>query len=69
MVFTKLFPWDEYNHAVLMTNALLPRILRTACPEEIAYRMKLINAEQLQKIAYPMKKNGYGQYLLDLLSR
>ncbi len=41
--------------------------LRIACLEEIAYRMNYINAEQLQKLASPMMKNGYGQYLLDLL--
>ncbi len=41
--------------------------LKIACPEEIAFRMKHINAEQLEKIAQPMKKNGYGQYLLYLL--
>jgi len=41
--------------------------LRIACLEEIAYRMGYIDAEQLQKLASPMMKNGYGRYLLDLL--
>lgn len=41
--------------------------LMIACPEEIAYRMGLINNEQLFKLADPLKKNGYGQYLLNLL--
>jgi glucose-1-phosphate thymidylyltransferase len=41
--------------------------LKVACPEEIAYRMGLINAEQLEKLAQPLAKNGYGQYLLHLL--
>jgi len=41
--------------------------LKVACPEEIAYRMGLINAEQLEKLAQPLAKNGYGQYLLQLL--
>lgn len=41
--------------------------LMIACPEEIAYRMGLINDEQLFKLADPLKKNGYGQYLLNLL--
>ena len=42
--------------------------LKVACPEEIAYRQGWIGAEQVQRLAEPMKKNGYGQYLLRLLS-
>jgi len=41
--------------------------LKVACLEEIAYRMKYINAEQVRKLAEPLKKNGYGQYLLNLI--
>lgn len=41
--------------------------LKISCPEEIAYRMGLIDAEQLVKLANPLKKNDYGQYLLNLL--
>jgi glucose-1-phosphate thymidylyltransferase len=41
--------------------------LKIACPEEIAYRMGYIDAAQLQKLAEPMKKNSYGQYLLAVL--
>lgn len=41
--------------------------LQVACPEEIAFRQGWINAEQLAKLADPLKKNGYGQYLLNLL--
>ncbi len=41
--------------------------LKIGCPEEIAYRMKFINAEQLADIAKPLVKSGYGQYLLNLL--
>ncbi|MDE1891328.1 MAG: glucose-1-phosphate thymidylyltransferase RfbA [Betaproteobacteria bacterium] len=37
--------------------------LKIACPEEIAYRRGLISAEQLEKMANSMSKNGYGQYL------
>jgi len=41
--------------------------LKVACPEEIAYRRGLIGAEQLRRLAEPMRKNGYGQYLLDII--
>jgi glucose-1-phosphate thymidylyltransferase len=37
--------------------------LMVACPEEIAYRKSWISAEQLLKLAAPLKKNAYGQYL------
>jgi glucose-1-phosphate thymidylyltransferase len=40
--------------------------LMIACPEEIAYRLGYINAEQLEALAYPVRKSGYGQYLLAL---
>jgi glucose-1-phosphate thymidylyltransferase len=42
--------------------------LKVACLEEIAYRMKYINAEQVRKLAEPLKKNSYGQYLLNLIN-
>ncbi|MDR3011719.1 MAG: glucose-1-phosphate thymidylyltransferase RfbA [Chitinispirillales bacterium] len=42
--------------------------LRVACPEEIAFRRGLIDAGQLKKLAEPMSKNGYGQYLLDIVN-
>ncbi len=41
--------------------------LKVACLEEIAYRKGYIDAAQLQKLAQPLKKNGYGQYLLHIL--
>jgi glucose-1-phosphate thymidylyltransferase len=40
--------------------------LKVACLEEIAYNMKYIDKAQLNKLAQPLKKNGYGQYLLKL---
>ena len=42
--------------------------LKVACPEEIAYRRGYIDAAQLEKLAEPLKKNAYGQYLLQLLT-
>jgi glucose-1-phosphate thymidylyltransferase len=40
--------------------------LKIGCIEEIAYRMKFINREQLNRIAEPLLKSGYGQYLVNL---
>jgi glucose-1-phosphate thymidylyltransferase len=42
--------------------------LKVAVPEEIAYRKGYIDAAALQKLAAPLKKNGYGQYLLQVLN-
>ncbi len=42
--------------------------LKVACPEEIAYRAGWISAEQVQRLAEPLKKNGYGHYLLTMLN-
>ena len=41
--------------------------LKVACPEEIAFRQGWINASQLEALAQPLTKNGYGQYLLRIL--
>jgi glucose-1-phosphate thymidylyltransferase len=41
--------------------------LVVACPEEIAYRQGWIGAQQLEKLAEPLAKNGYGQYLKNIL--
>ena len=43
--------------------------LQVSCPEEIAYGNGWIDAAQLEKLATPLSKNGYGQYLLTLLKR
>ena len=41
--------------------------LKIACPEEIAYRMGYIDAEQVARLAQPLEKTTYGQYLLQML--
>ena len=41
--------------------------LKVSCPEEIAYRAGFISAAQLRELAQPLRKNGYGEYLLRLL--
>ncbi|RYE76157.1 MAG: glucose-1-phosphate thymidylyltransferase, partial [Oxalobacteraceae bacterium] len=42
--------------------------LKVCCPEEIAFRRNYIDAAQLERLAEPLKKNGYGKYLLQLLN-
>jgi glucose-1-phosphate thymidylyltransferase len=42
--------------------------LKIACPEEIAFHMKFISAEQLQALAEPLRKSGYGEYLFQVLN-
>lgn len=42
--------------------------LKVMCPEEIAYRMGYINAEQLEALAQPLLKSGYGKYLLNIIN-
>ncbi len=68
------YAWlDTGTHESLMQASSFIQIieerqgLKVACPEEIAYRMGYINAEQVARLAEPMKKNEYGQYLLRLL--
>ncbi|MDA3917604.1 MAG: glucose-1-phosphate thymidylyltransferase RfbA [Deltaproteobacteria bacterium] len=74
-LFSRGTAWlDTGTHESLLDASTFIKVvsdrqgLKIACPEEIAFRMQLINADQLEKLAGPMKKNGYGQYLLDLLT-
>ncbi len=41
--------------------------IKIACPEEIAFHNNWIGVEQVEKLAHPIRKNGYGQYLLSLV--
>ena len=43
--------------------------LKVACPEEIAYRLNFINADQVRELAAPLAKNAYGQYLLKMVAK
>jgi glucose-1-phosphate thymidylyltransferase len=64
---------DTGTHEALMDASLFIQTLEkrqglmVACPEEIAYRSGYITAEQLDALAQPMRNNGYGAYLLQLL--
>jgi len=64
---------DTGTHDALLEAALFVHTierrqgLNIACPEEIAYRQGFIGAEQLEALAEPISKSGYGQYLLALL--
>ncbi len=65
---------DTGTHDSLLDAAVFIRVvekrqgLKIACPEEIAYRMGFIDAEQLKRLAKPLKKSGYGQYLESILT-
>jgi glucose-1-phosphate thymidylyltransferase len=68
------FAWlDTGTHESLLSAANFIQVveqrqgLKVCCPEEIAFRMDYIDAIQLQHLAEPLKKSGYGHYLLDLL--
>lgn len=64
---------DTGTHNSLLDAANFIRVveerqgLKVACPEEIAYRLGFINADQLMELAQPLRKSGYGQYLMALL--
>jgi glucose-1-phosphate thymidylyltransferase len=59
---------DSLLEAALFVHTIERRQgLNIACPEEIAYRQGFITAEQVEALAQPISKSGYGQYLLALL--
>ena len=68
------YSWlDTGTHASLLDAATYVRIteerqgLKIACPEEIAWRQGFISNDDLARIAEPLRKSGYGEYLLQLL--
>lgn len=68
------FAWlDTGTHESLLDAAQFVQTienrqgLKIACPEEIAFSKKWISGEELQNLAAPMLKNGYGQYLIQVL--
>jgi glucose-1-phosphate thymidylyltransferase len=68
------FAWlDTGTHQSLIDAGNYVRVIedrqgsKVSCPEEIAWRMGFITAEQLENLARPLVKSGYGQYLLDVL--
>ncbi|MGX7951250.1 glucose-1-phosphate thymidylyltransferase RfbA [Tsuneonella sp. HG249] len=70
------FAWlDTGTHASLIDAANYVRIteqrqgLKICCPEELAWRMGFIDDAGLERIAGPLRKSGYGEYLLKLLDR
>ncbi|PZR13485.1 MAG: glucose-1-phosphate thymidylyltransferase [Archangium gephyra] len=75
-VMSRGFAWlDTGTHESLMEASQFIHViesrtgLKVACLEEICWRMKYIDDAQLAKLADPMKKNAYGQYLLSLLGK
>jgi len=66
---------DTGQHEHLLDAASFVRIveqrqgLKIACPEEVAYQMRYIDASQLKQLAEPLIKSGYGQYLLQVIEQ
>jgi len=70
------YAWlDTGTHSSLLDAGDYVRIteerqgLKISCPEEIAWRKGFIDDEQLKRVAEPLRKSGYGEYLLKLLER
>jgi glucose-1-phosphate thymidylyltransferase len=70
------YAWlDTGTHSSLLDAANFVRIteerqgLKVCCPEELAWRMGFIDDAKLERLAAPLIKSGYGQYLLNLLGR
>ncbi len=70
------YAWlDTGTHASLLDAALFTKIiedrqgLKICCPEEVAWRMGFISEEQLVALAEPLRKSGYGEYLLKVMER
>lgn len=60
---------ESLNQASVFIQTIEDRQgLKVACLEEIAYQLKYIDAEQVKRLAEPLLKNGYGQYLLSMLT-
>ena len=65
---------DTGTHASLMQASAFIEVieqrqgLKVACVEEIAYRKGFISAEELEALAAPLEKSGYGQYLQDVIT-
>lgn len=69
------FAWlDTGTHTSLLDAARFVETvekrqgLKVACIEEVAYRMGFIDSRQVENLAHPLTKSGYGQYLLDMLN-
>jgi glucose-1-phosphate thymidylyltransferase len=64
---------DTGTHQSLLDAGLFVRIieerqgLKIACVEEIAWRMGFIDTAQVERLAQPLKKSGYGEYLLRMI--
>jgi len=70
------YAWlDTGTHASLLDAALFTRIveerqgLKICCPEEIAWRMGFIGDAELEALAEPLRKSGYGDYLLSMMDK
>ena len=56
--------------AALFTKIMEERQgLKICCPEEVAYRKGFIDADQLAELAEPLRRSGYGEYLLSILDQ